>query len=289
MEGSMLTKVVLPVALFVVMLGMGLSLAVTDFKRVGTNPKGILVGLSCQMLMLPALGIVTAVSLGMSPLLSAGLLILCLCPGGVTSNLFCYLAKGNVALSITLTAVVSLITPFSIPVLADWGMAYFLGEGRTIQLPLMRTIITLIAITVLPVGLGMLIKQKRGPLAKRAETPVKVLSMVLLFVIIAGIVRQNWDKLPDFFAQTGIAVVLLNIGTMVIGYFVGRIVALDRKDSIAIGVEVGIQNGTTALFITSTLLADPILSIPAATYSLVMFVTGAAYSYIFQRQSASST
>ena len=284
MEASILSKVVLPLALFIIMLGMGLSLSINDFKQVGKSPKAVTIGLICQMIMLPLIGFFLAIGFGLSPTLAIGIFILCLCPGGVTSNLFCYLSRGNVALSISLTAIVSLITPFTIPIIAAIGMTYFLEGGRTIELPLVKTITTLIAITLIPVGLGMTIRKKWHNLAQKAEKPVKILSMAFLFIIIAGIAQQNWDNIPSFFAQIGMAAFILNVVTMLLGYFIPSLLGLETKDCVSIGVEVGIQNGTTALFITSTLLEDPVMSIPAATYSLIMFATGAAYAYFWQKK-----
>lgn len=283
MEASILTKVFLPIALFIVMLGMGLSLTPKDFKGVGAKPKSLMIGIICQMVLLPLFGFTLAIAVGLSPILSIGLFILCLCPGGVTSNMFCYLAKGNVALSITLTALISLITPFTIPIFADLGMNYFLSSSQIIELPLMRTIATLLAITVIPVAIGMVVRRKKEDLAISLDKPVKILSMVFLFLIVAGIVKQNWADFPSFFAKTGMSVLFLNIGMLVIGFLVPKFLGVNKKDSICIGVEAGIQNGTTALFITSTLLNDPMMSIPAATYSLVMFATGALYVVFWKK------
>ena len=284
MEASILSKVVLPIALFIVMLGMGLSLQIGDFRQVGKSPKAMGIGLLSQMVILPLVGWGIAVVFGLAPTLAVGLLILSLCPGGVTSNLFTYLSKGNVALSISLTAVVSLVTPFTIPIFAGMGLDYFLGEQKNIELPLVKTIVTLIAITILPVGVGMLIRKKKESFALKAEGPVKALSMFFLFVIIAGIIKQNWANLPDFFAQTGLSSLVLNVMTMAIGFGFAVLVGLPQKDRITIGLEVGVQNGTTALFITSTLLEDPIMAIPAATYSLIMFGTGGIYAYFWQKK-----
>ncbi len=284
MDATLLSKVVLPIALFIVMLGMGLSLTANDFRRVSKNPKAISLGLFCQLLLLPLAGLMLAILFQLPPILSVGLVILCLCPGGVTSNLFCYLARGNVALSITLTAITSLIIPFTLPFIATQVMNHFIESTNTIQLPVIKTLITLIAITIIPACLGMLIRKKHLSLAEKMQGPVKILSMVFLLIIIAGIMKQNWANLPDFFAQMGLVVLLLNSSMMLLGYIVPALFKLSNEDCISIGIETGIQNGTTALFITSTLLADPVMSTPAATYSLIMFATGGLYAFIMQRK-----
>lgn len=283
MEGSILTKVVLPLSLFFVMLGMGLGLTIQDFKNTAKAPKAVGIGLGMQLLLLPLVAFFVTTVFGLKAGLAVGLIIIALCPGGVTSNMFSLLARGNVALSISLTAIVSLITPFTIPIILSYAMVQFLGEATTVALPIPKTIITLLAITVLPVGIGMLVNKKAPEFAKKCDKPVKILSIVILAVIIAGISKQNWDKLPEFFAQVGWACLLLCALTMLMGFWGSKLLGAERKDSITIGIEVGIQNGTTGIFIASTLLKDPVMSIPAAVYSLIMFVVGGVYAWIFSR------
>jgi BASS family bile acid:Na+ symporter len=286
MEASVLTKIILPLSLFVVMLGMGLSLSLLDFKNTAKTPKPVIIGIIMQLIMLPLVGFAIASSFTMDPILSVGIMAIALCPGGVTSNLYSYLAKGNIALSISLTAVVSLVTPFTIPIILGLSMTHFLGDAKAVELPLAKTILTLIAITVLPVGIGMFIKKKAPTFAAKAEGIVKILSVLALALIVAGITKQNWDVLPGFFAQVGMACLCLCAITMAIGYVGSKLLGTTRKDSVTIGIEVGIQNGTTGLFITSTLLNDPVLSAPPAVYSLLMFGVGAVYAWYFARGAA---
>jgi BASS family bile acid:Na+ symporter len=280
MEGSVLTQIVLPLVLFAVMLGMGLSLTLDDFRRVAVMPKALIIGLLCQMIMLPLVGFGLVSMIALTPALAVGLMVLAFCPGGTTSNMFTYLSRGDLALSITLTAVASLITPFTIPLLTNLTMDRFLGETAQIALPVGQTIAVLVAITILPCAIGMVIYAKRPEFARRSEKVVKIASIVALFVIIAALVAKEWDNLPDWFAQVGIACLLLNVVTMAIGYFAGFAGKLERAQSITIGLEVGIQNGTTALFVTSTLLKNPEMSISPAIYSLIMFATAGAFGYI---------
>ena len=275
MEATVLTKIVLPIALAVIMLGMGLSLATDDFRRVLRFPKAFAVGVTCQLVLLPAIGFALASALGLSPAIAIGLIILALSPGGTTSNMFAYLARGDVALSISLTAVVSLITPFTIPLIGAIAMNHFMGESAAIALPIGRTVVTLLIITLVPVAIGMVIRHKAAAFASRAEKPVKILSIVFLAAIIAGIMKQNWSQLGSFFAQAGVASLLLNLSTMALGFGIAWLMRLSRKQSVTIGLEVGIQNGTTALLVTGTILANPTMSIAPAIYSLIMFMTGA--------------
>jgi len=276
MEATILTKVVLPIALAVIMLGMGLSLTVADFRRVLRAPKAFAIGALCQLVILPALGFGLAHAFSLPPLLAVGLVILALSPGGTTSNMSSYLARGDLALSISLTAVISLITPFTIPIFASLAMSSFMGESQAIALPIGQTIATLFAITVVPVVIGMLLRKKWPAFSARTESPLKWLSIFFLFAIVAGVAKQNWAALPDFFAQTGWAAFALNASAMLAGYAVASLARLNAQQSVTISIEVGIQNGTTALFVTSTLLANPTMSIAPAVYSLIMFATGAA-------------
>lgn len=284
MESSFLTKVVLPIALFVIMLGMGLSLVPEDFRRVLRQPKAVLVGAALQMIALPLLGFAFVSIFGLGGTLAVGLMVLALCPGGTTSNMISFLSRGDVALSISLTAVVSLVTPFTIPIALAPIMVHYLGKSSSFVLPIGQTIVQLLAITVVPVLIGMFIRHKAPAASRRAEGAVKVLSILFLFAVIGGIIRQNWDKLPGFFAQAGLSSLALNVTGMALGYFSARSAKLGERQAITIGIEVGIQNGTTALLITGTLLGSPEMSIPPAIYSLIMFATGAAFGSIVSRR-----
>ena len=280
MEGSVLTKIVLPLALFAIMLGMGLSLIPADFRRVMRFPKAVAAGMLFQLVALPVLGFVVVHLFRMEGALGVGLIALALCPGGTTSNMISFLSKGDVALSITLTAIVSIVTPFTIPLVLVPTMDAMMGSGQHIQLPIGQTIVQLLAITVLPVGIGMLIRNKAPKAATRSEGAVRILSVVFLFAVIAGIMKQTWAELPGFFAQTGLAALTLNATSMAVGFFGAQLLKLSKKQAITIGIEVGIQNGTTALLVTSTLLANPTMSIAPAIYSLIMFATGAVFGVL---------
>lgn len=280
MKADLLTQVILPASLFIIMMGMGLSLKLKDFSMVLTRPKAMAIGLAAQMLLLPMVAFAIAIAFDMPPLLAVGLVILALCPGGTTSNLYTYLAKGDVALSISLTAVVSLIAPFSIPFVAAFAMDYFLSSSQIIELPLIKTILQLVVITIVPVSLGMLIYKFAPTIAEKVEKPVKIFSLVILFVIIAGIIFKNKESMLGFFADTGLPALTLNIACMLLGYGLGKVFQLNEAQSKTIGIEVGLQNGTTALLITLTILGNNEMAIPPTIYSIIMFFTGAAFAWI---------
>jgi len=280
MESSLLIKVALPVSLFIIMLGMGLSLVLADFKRVSQRPKAATIGILCQMLCLPILGFGVATAFNLGPELAVGLMILTLCPGGTTSNLFTYLFKGDTALSITLTAIVSLIAPFSVPIVGAMTMNHFMGEAQTIEFPIGKTVLQLMVITVVPVFFGMLINHFKPAFAKKCEQPIKIFSFVFLIFIVLLIIIKEWSNMGTYFLQTGMAMLTLNILAMLFGFFIARASKLTRIQSVTIGFEVGIQNGTTALLVTGTILGNLTMTIPSATYSLLMFATGTIFGFM---------
>jgi BASS family bile acid:Na+ symporter len=289
MESSFLTAVFLPLALFAVMLGMGLGLTVEDFTRVLVYPRAVVVGLLAQLVMLPVLGFVLASVFPLSPELAVGVMILAACPGGPTSNLITYLARGNVALSITLTAVSSVVTVFTIPVVVNWAMGAFLGEATTLRLPLLATVLQIAVITLIPVAIGMALHHFLPRFAAQVERGVKWLSLALLALIIVGLLAQQRENVAGFFAQVGLVTLALNLIAMGLGYGIAWLAKVDRPSARAITIEVGIQNGTLAIAIASSpnLLNQPTLAIPAAIYSLIMFVTGAAFAAWAVRQANS--
>ncbi len=274
MEASFFTVVFLPVALAVIMLGMGLSLVPDDFLRVAKYPKAALVGLISQLIVLPLIGFVIVKIIPMPNFIAVGLLILTLCPGGVTSNMISYFAKGDVALSVTLTALSSTITVFTIPIFTNLALRYFIGTTSAVVLPISTTMLQIFVLTLIPIGLGMLIKQLFPELARRLEKATNKIAIAFLILIISALIIREWSRLPGFIAQVGIGVVLLNISAMLTGFYIGKLFNLSMPQRISIAIEVGFQNGTLAIAVTAGLLNNPDMAIPAAIYSLFMYITG---------------
>ena len=274
MNESPLTTIFLPVALGVIMLGLGLSLTWADFRRVVSFPKAAVTGLVAQMVFLPLVGWGLVHLFSMSAELAVGLMVLALCPGGPTATLITHLSKGDTALSVTLTAVTSVLTVVTVPLVLNPVMADLMGAGRAVSLPVLQTVGQLFLITLLPVGLGMLIRSKRAEFADRMERPVKVASAVLLVLVIAGAILRERENLPTFFAQAGLPMLVLNLVAIGLGLGAGWLLKLNREESVCLAVDTSISNGTLAIFITATLLGSPQMAIPAAIYSLLMFATG---------------
>lgn len=284
MQADVLTKVILPLSLFLIMFGIGLSLRLDDFKSIFKYPKAVVVGLIGQLILLPLIAFVLALVFNLPAELAVGLIIIALAPGGATSNMFTYLYKGDVSLSVSLTLLTSLITPFSIPLLASISMLYFMESNTEFELPVIKTIVQLLVITVLPIILGMFALSRLPVVAKKVENVLKWFSIFFLFLIIALIVMKNSANMASFFAQAGAATVVLNLAVLMLGYQLANWAKLDRKQSTAIGFEVGIQNGTLALVVAGTLIGNNTMMIPSVTYSLIMFFTGAIFGWLINKK-----
>jgi bile acid:Na+ symporter, BASS family len=286
MESNFLTAVFLPFALFIIMLGMGLGLTVKDFTRIFVEPKAVIIGLIAQLIIVPVVGFLLAMFFPLSPELAVGVVILAACPGGPTSNLVTYLVKGNIALSITLTAISSLVTVFTIPLVVNLAMQQFMAESVALQLPFLKTVIQIAVITLIPVSLGMLTHHYAPTLAATIEKKVKWLSLFFLGLIIVGLLLKERENVSSFFLQVGGVTLTLNVLTMVLGYGLSVLTGLNRECAKAITVEVGIQNGTLAILIASTptFLNNPNMAIPAAVYALLMFVTSGIFVGLIQQR-----
>jgi len=286
MQADILTAVILPTSLFIIMLGLGLSLRTEDFTRVIKQPKAALIGLCAQVVALPFIALLVAVLFKLPPELAVGLMIISFAPGGATSNLFTNLAKGDVALSISLTAVTSLITPFTLPLFTVLAMNYFMGNGEAFELPVLKIIMQLVAISVVPVMMGMLVLSKWQNAARKADAVIRVFSIVFLFLIIAAIILDNKTQMADFFLATGLATLTLNILVLALGYGLALFFKLSRAQAVSIGYEVGLQNGTLALLVAGTLIGNSTMMIPAVTYSILMFFTGFLFGVILKKLSS---
>lgn len=281
MEKSILTDVFLPAALFIIMLGMGLSLVVGDFKRIARKPKATFIGLANQLLLLPVLGFMVAELFELPGELAVGIMLLAACPGGVTSNLISHLAKGDTALSITLTAISSLLTIISIPLIVDFSMTHFLSVDKQIEMDVGKTILQIAVITIIPVSIGMFIRSKAEGFALKMERPVKIISAVFLAAIIVAAVLKDREHLGEYMLKAGPAALALNVLSMAIGYLSAKAFRLGSAQSVTVAIESGIQNGTLAISIALFVLDSAPISIPPAIYSLLMFGTGGIMIAIF--------
>jgi BASS family bile acid:Na+ symporter len=284
MESSAITTIFLPVALGIIMLGLGLSLTIADFQRVVKFPKVIFIGLFCQMILLPVVCFSIAKGFGLAPELAVGLMLLAASPGGSTANLFSHLANGDVALNISLTAFNSILSILMLPLIVNFSIDYFMESGQVVPLQF-KKIIEVFAIVLVPVGIGMIVNAKNPSISIKLEKPVKILSALFLVLIIVSAIIKEKAHIVEYFQQIGISALLFNVLSLGIGYFIPRMLNIGKKQAIAIGMEIGIHNGTMAIFIATTVLNNSVMSIPPAIYSLIMFITAGVFGFFVSKSS----
>jgi BASS family bile acid:Na+ symporter len=274
MQSNLFTTLLLPLALAAVMLGMGLGLVPDDFRRIGRDPKAVAAGSLAQVVLLPLLGALIVWLVPMPPPIAVGLMVVAICPGGPSSNLITYLARGDVALSVTLTAISSLITVFTIPLLANQALRLLMGTEAQFSLPIGSTMLQILLITLVPTAIGMALRQRFPKGAIRLEAQVSRLAAALLGLIIVLVLLKEGARLPEFIAKVGLAALLLNGLGALAGYGTARLLGLPVTQQISLAIEVGIQNCTLAIAITAGLLGNPEMAVPAAVYGLWMYITG---------------
>jgi BASS family bile acid:Na+ symporter len=275
MEQSAVTALFLPLALGIIMLGMGMTLTLDDFRRIVKDPRAVLVGLSAQLVILPLFGLLLAVGFELRPELAVGLMLLALSPGGATSNLISHLAKADLALSVTLTAISSIVTNFTLPIFLGMALQHWMQGDKAIELPFIETFAQIFVVTILPVSLGMVIKQRFPAFTDRSLKAVNIVSAVFFVLILLLAILKERENIVPYFKEAGVPALLLNLGALLLGYLSGLFFKLDLRQRVSISIETGIQNGTLAIAIalSPVILNNTEIAIPAAIYSLMMFVT----------------
>jgi BASS family bile acid:Na+ symporter len=279
-----LTTVGLPLALAVVMFGLGLSLTVADFGRIAREPRAVGVALATQILLLPAVCFALVVGLGLDPVLAVGMMLLAASPGGTTANLFSHLFRGDVALNITLTAVNSVIAVVTLPLVVNLAVGWFappLGSSVGLQFD---KILQVFAIVLVPVVLGMLVRRLSPATARRAERPVRILSAVVLVLVIAGALLAEREDLGTYLADVGLVTTLFCLLSLGAGFLVPRLFRVGYRQSVASAFEIGIHNSTLAIAVALTVLGDERLAVPAAVYGVIMFPLAAGVGYLLARR-----
>ncbi|RZQ61329.1 bile acid:sodium symporter family protein [Amycolatopsis suaedae] len=283
--GSTVFTVFLPVALALVMFGLGLTLTVADFGRVVRQPRAALVALVCQVVVLPLVCFGLVYAFGLQGTLAVGMMLLAASPGGTSANLFSHLAGGDVALNITLTAVNSVLAVFTLPVVVGLSMAAFLDDGGSVGLQAVK-MLQVFAIVLIPVAAGMLVRRRWTAWAERMRGPVKTASVVVLVLVIAGALVQEFQTFLDNVGRLGPAALLLCVLSLLVGYYVPRAFRVERGQAIASAMEIGIHNATLAIAIAVTVLGDEVMAVPGAIYGILMFVPATIAAYLFARKPA---
>lgn len=275
----------LPIALAIIMLGLGLSLTGADFRRVLEQPRSVAVALMCQVILLPAICFGLAVGFGLVPELAVGLMLLAASPGGPIANIFSHLSNGDVALNITLTAVNSLLSLFTLPLVVNMSLAWFMGEGRDVPLQLAK-IVQVFLFVLVPVATGMALRRHRPALATRLDQPVRLLSIIVLASMFVLVFVSTREALMANLTTIGAVVLIFNIVSLAVGYSVARLVKLHKPQAIAIALEVGIHNAALAITIALSpqLLGNSTMGIPPMIYGLTMVVTAMGFGLLMNRR-----
>lgn len=271
MDASVFTQILLPIAIVLIMFGMGLSLTVNDFTRLTKKPKAIGVGLFGQIILMPILAYLLCIGLGLSQPLAIGLMILAACPGGTMSNIFSQLAKANLALSVSLTGISTLICVVSTPFIIQFALNSF-GEAKAADISLVKTALGLFVVTLVPVFIGIFLRYQFPQKALQTEGFFRKFSLTFMIMMITVLVISERELLADSFKQVFLACLLLNIISMLIGLVLGKISGLALTDSVTLSLEVGIQNATLAILIAVSFLDAPELAITAGVYGLAMYI-----------------
>ena len=279
---SALTTIGLPIALGIIMFGLGLSLTVDDFRRVRQHPRAVVVALACQLILLPVICFGLVVLLDLPALLGIGMMLLAASPGGTTANLFSHLFRGDVALNVTLTAVNSIIAIFTLPIITSLAISYY-DRQDDVTLPFIE-VVKVFVIVLAPVAIGMFVRSRHPDFAERMEKPVRIGSAIILAVLVAGIMLDQKDNLADYLVDAGLAAGLFCAMSLVVGYVVPKALGIVESQAIASSMEIGVHNGTLAIFIAVEVLDSTEISIPAAVYSLIMFVFAAIWGSILSRK-----
>lgn len=281
MDSALLT-VGLPVALAVIMFGLGLSLTPEDFRRVAHTPKAVIVALSCQIIVLPLVAFGLVHLFDLPPLLAVGFMILAASPGGTTANLYSHLFRGDVALNITLTAINSLLAIITLPLITNLALGYFDGAEDGVGLQVGK-LVQVFAIVLVPVVIGMLVRDRAPDFAARMDRPVRIASAVLLLIVVIGAIAGERENILDYLAEVGIIATLFCALSLAVGYAVPRLLGLGEPQAIASSFEIGIHNSTLAIAMAVTVLESTEMAVPAAVYGVVMFFVAAAFGLLITR------
>ncbi len=280
--GSALTTIGLPVALGIIMFGLGLSLTLKDFTAVAKSPKAVAVALVCQLVVLPAVCLGLIVLFALPPVLAVGMMLLAASPGGTTAALFSHLFRGDVALNISLTAINSVIAAFTLPLITNLAFAIFLPGDDSLGIQLTKAL-EVFAIVLGPVVLGMLVRRWKPAFADRMDKPVRIASAVILAIVIIGAIVSNVQILLVNIGTLALITVLFCVISLSVGYLVPRLFRVTPRQAVASSFEIGIHNATLAIVIAQTVLNSVELSLPAAVYGVLMFPVALGFGFLIRR------
>ncbi|MGW4375313.1 bile acid:sodium symporter family protein [Streptomyces albidoflavus] len=280
-----LATVFLPLALAVIMFGLGLSLTTDDFRRVRRHPRAVVVAMVCQLLLLPVVCFGLVLALGLSPVLAAGMMLLAASPGGTTANLFSHLFGGDVALNVTLTAVNAVLAIVTLPIITNFSLRYFEPDIGQDSLGLQfGKVLQVFALVLVPVVIGLAVRRRSETFALRMDRPVRQLSVVVLVAVIIGAVVAERANIVGYLVDVGPAALAFCVASLTIGYFVPRLLRLDKRQSIACSMEIGVHNSAVAMTLAISVLGSVGLAVPAAVYGVLMYPVAALAGVLMSRR-----
>jgi len=280
---NIVTDVILPLALAFIMFVLGLGLTGSDFLRVIKQPRDFFVGAASQIFLLPIIAFFLVKIWPIAPELAIGVMIIAAAPGGVTSNLLTSFARGDVALSISLTAIISLLCVITIPFIILTSVELLGGTNITQDISLFSMSRDMFLIVTIPVLLGMLLRRYASGAAVKFEPMAKKISIILFVLVLLGAIAAERENVISYFAQAGLITLALNVIMMIVAYFVAQLLASGIKQKKCITIECGLQNGTLAIFVATSIFGGGMYVIPAATYSLIMFATSLIFVFLFRK------
>lgn len=283
MQGDIVSGVLLPAILGFIMFSLGLGLTPTDFRRILAQPKALLVGVVCHFVLLPLVCYLMLKGLGMTGVFAVGFMILAACPTGTTSNLLTYLARGDVALALSFTAMASVLTIFTLPVLVTWSLGHFLGAAQAVNVPVGLMMGQVALVLGIPVCLGMLVRHRWPQRALAFEPRATRIATGLFVLIVVLAVVKNWALLRDNFTTLAPFALVLNLTMLGVGFAVAWAVRLSRSQSVTLGIETAVQNAALALVIASSVLKNDAMAIPGALYGVLMYAGGLVFALTMRR------
>ena len=282
---NIVTDIILPLALAFIMFVLGLGLTGSDFLRVLKQPRDFLVGAFSQIILLPVIGFILIKLWPISPELAIGVMIIAAAPGGVTSNLLTSFAKGDVALSISLTAIISLLSVITVPFIILTSIMLIENSSLDLNISLTSMAINMFLIVTVPVIIGMIFRKLASNVAIKFEPIAKKISAVLFVIVLLGAILAEKNNVISYFAQAGLITLVLNLLMMIVAYYIAQLLASGTQQKKSITIECGLQNGTLAVFVATSIFGGGVYVIPAATYSLIMFATSLIFVYLVRRVS----
>ena len=280
---SIVTDIFLPLALAFIMFALGLGLTGSDFLRVIKQPKDFFVGAISQIILLPVIAFILISIWPISPELAIGVMIIAAAPGGVTSNILTSFAKGDVALSVSLTAIISLLCVVTVPFIIITSLSLLGIDSITQNISLTSMAISMFLIVTVPVIIGMVFRKFASNAALKFEPIAKKISMVLFVVVLLGAILAEKDNIVSYFADAGLITLILNVVMMIVAFYVAQLLGTGNSQKKCIAIECGLQNGTLAIFVGTTLFGGGVYVIPAATYSLIMFITSLIFVFFVRK------